>query len=235
MPTRIWICLCTALAAGLSPAHGSERNDPVTVVVPPGASLSIDGTWSEGEWRHAARVSNGDLQIRASHAEGYLQIGVRAPSLGVASICIVQGQRVYVLHASAALGRAVYRNRGEHWELDEGFEWRVRTTALDAEAAAERETHRDEHGWVASTSRMGTRGEVEFQIASTYLNGEGTRLAVGVLQLGDGAMTILGWPFGADQDGSTQHAVIAGPLPEKANFHVEGWVTVTLAEERTAD
>lgn len=236
MFARALICLWIALTAGSSRAYGTDDDDPANVVtVPTGTPLTIDGTLSESEWQHAAGVGDEDLEIRASHIDDYLQIGVRAPSLGVASICIFQDPRVYVFHASAALGRAAYRKNGEHWELEQGFEWRVRTTELDAEAAAQRDAHRDEHGWIASTSSMGTPGETEFQIASMYLSGAGTRLAVGVALLESGTMTIMGWPLGPEEDGSTQRAVIAGPLPDRTTFDVGHWATVKVAPSLETD
>lgn len=220
-----------ATALGLLPACSGERLAPAqSVEVPAGSPIHIDGTWSEDEWQPAVSAGAGDLALRLNHAEGDLQVGVRAPSLGVASVCLLQDQRVYVFHASAALGRAVYRRGREEWELEEGFVWRVRTTEQSAEANAERNAHRNEHGWVASTARMGTAGESEFQIASEYLSPGGTRLAVGAFLLGDGAPTIAGWPFGPEQDGSTRQAVIAGPLPERTVFNVDEWITVTRVE-----
>ena len=71
---------------------------------------------------------------------------------------------------------------------------------------------------------MGTLEEVEFQIA---IPDGFTRLAVSTIGAPDYEEVAV-WPVNGDDDcGNIQ--LLAGPIPETAQFSPEGWMTVSAA------
>jgi len=119
---------------------------------PSGGVITLDGTLASEEWEGATRVE-GEAELFLSMQEDVLQIGVRAPEMLVASLCVLRDETVFVLHASAALGRASYVQEPEGWRLQEPFEWELRTTELTEAAQAERSAYLDANGWVATTTK----------------------------------------------------------------------------------
>ncbi len=81
-----------------------------------------------------------------------LHVTVRAAKSGLASLCIGDEDRVEILHASAALGTAVYEREGEAWRLRKPFQWSARQAA----SAEEKEGHFQSAGWLAGASNAGS-------------------------------------------------------------------------------
>lgn len=72
-----------------------------SVVVPQGAPVTIDGTWEYAEWSDRT-LGDPTLTLSVHEAAGYVQIGLRAAPLLVASLCLARGDTVDILRASSA-------------------------------------------------------------------------------------------------------------------------------------
>ena len=86
--------------------------------VPHGTPPILDGTLSPNEWSDALAIDvTAQARIFLKHADGYLFLGIQATTMGVGSPLVVVGEEIRVLHASAALGTAIYAREGEVWKL----------------------------------------------------------------------------------------------------------------------
>ena len=128
-----------------------------TLDVPRTAAPAIDGAISADEWKSAARVelTNGAHAL-LQHDGTFVYIAIRAPRTGIASLCMPQGKDVAILHASAALGTAVFKEGRATRE----FVW----TNRDTKDTAARDLFLAAEHWFANAT---PRGHVdrEMQIA----------------------------------------------------------------------
>ena len=140
------------------------------IAAPPGKPQAIDGTLSPGEWDDAAKDAFSDgSELFLMYSEGYLYLGIRAntPEMIAGNVFVAYDDRVEILHVSAALATAVYRQDADRWLMAKGFKWCCRSTVENAAAQDERSNFlRDEH-WVAANSRIGAPNELEYQIEVT--------------------------------------------------------------------
>lgn len=78
----------------------------------------------------------------------------------IASLYLLQGDRLLVMHASAALGTAIYERRGERWHLVRGFQFACRgqgPSCWEGFARAE--------GWSANVAEGGA--DRRFEVAAS--------------------------------------------------------------------
>jgi formylglycine-generating enzyme required for sulfatase activity len=207
----------TAVVEGLRP----PTPGPV-VEAPRSAAPVLDGTIADSEWAAALRVelAGGD-EAFLMHDEGYLYLALRTRGMTMGSPCLDRGDEVAILHASAALGTAVFRRDGAAWSQTRDFEWRCRATGDDAAAVQARREYLGQEGWLASNSYMGTPNEMEYQIAMP----EGTlRLALFYRQ-GPDFDAVSSWPAGLD-DGCREFLLAQGEPSGALSFSPERWVTV---------
>jgi len=209
----------TTLAEALDPA-----GVPAILSVPVGVPPTIDGTLSPGEWDGATMDSFADgSELFLMYADGYLYMGIRSvtPEMIVGNIFVDGGDEIAILHASAALGTALYAKRGDGWAQTLAFAWRCRKTGNGEAARAERDAFLGEEDWVAANSRTGTPAELEYQIAVTE---ETMRLAANILRSSDPEAKTP-WPADLDDDCI---APTPGGLPDELQFSPDEWVTVAL-------
>jgi hypothetical protein len=143
------------------------------LLVPAGEPPVLDGTLSPGEWDGAAVATMDDgTDLLWLHGDGSLYVGFRHDRVGAVNLLVDDGERVRVLHSSAALGSAIHLPAGDGtWALDQDFDWCCRNVS-DTEGL---DGLWDDEGWVATIGYAGERGEVEFRV----LLGEGDlRVAV---------------------------------------------------------
>ena len=208
----------------LKPTEIPESKD-LEILVPGGNEATIDGVLSPEEWDPAYQtelVGGGELLLM--HEGGYLYLGIRAKPEPVTSICLDQGDRVSILHSSAAIGTATYQQGDEAWEMIRGFEWCCREITDSPQAQELRSEHLQQNNWLASNGRMGAAEDVEFKIG----------MPDGLLRL---AITSIGapdyediawWPVDMADDCRTPR-MIQGSLPDQAQFTVENWMTLTAS------
>lgn len=189
--------------------------------VPPHA-VRLDGVLDSAEWSAAAVLGDETVRIFVQQDEDHVLLGLRTAPLFVASVCLTRGRDVWVFHGSAAAGRARYIERSDVWELEEGFEWRLRDTSEGPATQPVLSAHVDELGWATNTVTTGSPGETEFLISKSLLGAGASRLAVGLLLAGD-SPEVVGWPVSAGADGCTLRSTIAGPLEDELTFDLDEW------------
>jgi len=207
---------------GESMQAGEPEPGGATVGAPVGMAPTLDGTLSPAEWRDAseAELAGGGKLLLMQDGE-YLYLGIRAPSNGLGSLCLDQGDEVAILHASAALGTAVYEKQGDAWQRSRSFSWTCRDPGDTQKARAAREKHLQQEGWLASLAVMGDPSEMEYQIAMP----EGSlRLAVTYLQ-GRSVGSAVRWPAELDDD-CLKLQLMQGNLPDSAQFLPGTWMRV---------
>jgi hypothetical protein len=206
----------------LPPTAAPETED-LEIVVPPGTEAMIDGVLSAEEWEGALQIDLDDEnQLLLMHASGYLYIGMRGKPEPATNICVDQGDQVSILHSSAALGTAVYQLGDGVWERVRDFEWCCRQMTDSTQAQEVLDKHLQEEGWVANNAFRGVPGEIEYQIA---MPDDSLRLSVNTIEP-PSYRSVLSWPEGLEDDCSR-----LGPIPEKAQFSQDEWVTLLVTQE----
>jgi hypothetical protein len=195
------------------------------VAAPMFDSPRVDGTLGIDEWAGAYRVQiGGDRELLLMHDGDYLYVGIRSPEIGLGSLCVDEGSQIAILHASAALGTALYEVEGGRWQPVQEFSWHCRSSSDSPYAQKEREEFLAEHGWLGTNVNLGAPGELEYQIE---LDGEKVRLAVSYLAEKDWN-EVIQWPADLDDDcGSLD--LVQGNAPEGLRFLPQTWVTVRAA------
>ena len=137
--------------------------------------------------------------------------------LGLASLCMGDESRVRILHASAAVGEALYERSGEQWILKSKFEFKLRDARTGPPSEADRSQYLATMGWVANASRTG-------DVARTFTVHLAERIRyLGVTYLAtDEPMALSHWPASMD-DGCREMKVAQGYLPDTAQFRPAGW------------
>lgn len=180
----------------------------------PTAAPVIDGTMQPGEWSRARRLTltgGGDAWLL--ERDGATYVALRGERRGVGSLCLSDGARIWILHASGALGTATYERDGSGWNIGRRFEWMVREGAT----AEEKQQYLAANGWLANSDRTG-RAAREYEIR---LPPGANRLAIGYLTLDD-PMSVSYWPETVDDD-CRSVAIGQGFLPATVTFEPERW------------
>lgn len=184
----------------------------------------LDGTLAPGEWDNARRETFADgSQLYLMRDERYLDLGIRAntPGMIVGNVFVNRGDEIAVLHASAALGTAVYERGGNNWQQTRGFSWCCRDTGDGEAAQAERAAFLAQEHWVAANSVMGTPEDLEYQVE---LTGDTLRLAVTFVRASDPNARIA-WPAGLRDDCIRP---TPGGFPTELDFSPEEWATLII-------
>jgi hypothetical protein len=164
----------------------------------------------------APMTGGGDVTITP---DGDLwRVTVTGPRAGLASLCLAEGSRVRILHASAAVGEAVYERAGDEWKLVSGFEFKLRDSRKGpAPTDAERRDYLAAMGWVANADNSGESPRA-FIIRSSR-----SPQFLGVTFLATSEpMTVSHWPASMD-DGCREIKIAQGYLPPTARFQPERW------------
>jgi len=208
------IAICCTLVA---------QSDP-SFWVPAGDAPIVDGRLDDGEWDDALALSLGeDVVLFAKHVDGFLYLGVRGQTRSqiVGNVHIARGDEVRILHASHALGSAVYVRDGEAWRLSRPFVWKCRALGFADSAVEQRSAFLEEQGWLASVVRLGLSENMEYQIA---IEGEPMRILFR-FDVHEMTTTVFTWPL------AIEIGLEPGPLPPTAGFLPKLWSTVTFGPE----
>lgn len=129
-----------------------------TLDVPRAAAPVIDGKIHADEWKSATRVelTNGGHAL-LQHDDQQLYIAIKGPRTGIGSLCSSVGNDVAILHASAALGTALFQNG----KVTRDFVWTNRDTK---DTAARDKFLAAEHWFANATPPTALSNEREFQI-----------------------------------------------------------------------
>lgn len=222
VPALILVTLGGSLS-GCAPSESSGSGlEALTVEVPLGTSPRIDGVLSPGEWDGALHVEiDYARHLYLMQSEGYLYLGIDSGTMGYGSVCIAQEDHVSILHASAALGTAVFVRDSEGWIRTRQFSWCCRETV----PGPRQEQHLAEEGWLASIGYMGISDEMEYQIV---LPAEGLVMAV-VHQTGNSVNSALRWPETVTDDCLGLVGILDDP-PERLDFSPDTWPVFIAAD-----
>ena len=200
-----------ALAAVVVVEEDSPRPEK-PVSVPRAAAVVIDGTLDEAEWRGSAVVKRAEGEVLLRHDGKYLYVGVRTLRRGFPSVCLVRGNTVRVIHASVALGEAVYERKDGVWRLDSPFAWESQGSVAGEAQDSQRARFLAERAWLGSMVPMGNPRHAEMQIALDQLDARDPRLSVAFLLEGEGP----------------------GYAPERVRFRKGAWTRLRLGAGRGA-
>jgi hypothetical protein len=183
-----------------------------------GAPPQIDGHIGAEEWTGATKhtlTGGGELSLLTLGDSLY--VGLRGPKAGLASLCIASGDRVRILHASAALGEGIFVRKGPTWSKATDFTWALRDSPRSGgPSASERTAFLQKAGWLANASASGSP-EREFQIQLAGVEA----IAVTFLATDD-SLALSYWPPSVGDDCRTVK-VPQGFLPDTATFRPDSW------------
>ena len=182
-------------------------------------ATSTDSCGNEHEWAPAhTLLLHQPTTLLALTADRTLRIAVQSDSPGILTVWIAEGDRVRLLHASAAVGEAAYKKDAHgDWMRQQDFRW---DRSPDADA---RRAHLKTHGWTASITPDWDRSERELAIDLDTISPD-ARLAVSY-GAGEHFDTRFVWPETAEDD-TRLHEMQRGDLPECACFDTDGWATL---------
>jgi hypothetical protein len=213
--------ILSSLLVMLPLLSGCQMPDPSgKLPIPP----VIDGRLSGGEWDGALEeIFAGGSTLFLAYSEGWLFIGIRMnPAVPfVVNAHMRRGDEITILHSSAALGTASYREAEAGWEQVRDFDWRCRDTSDSQPAQAERADFLQDEHWLASIVHRGDPGVMEYQIA---WDGQPLQLALTLIRVDQPEIKIP-WPVHLQDQ-----AVLRPPgaLPEHLRFTPEGWAWLRL-------
>ncbi|MBE0635850.1 hypothetical protein IH601_07635 [Candidatus Bipolaricaulota bacterium] len=126
-----------------------------------------------------------------------------------------------MLHASAALGTAIYAQEEDTWTLSQAFTWQCRTLGFSEDAIAERNLFLETEGWLGTIGYLGTPTSFEYQI---LLDEEPLQMLFLFLETTT-PLQIVSWPIDPES-ASPYTAIITGPIPGEASFNLSSWAVL---------
>jgi hypothetical protein len=195
----------------------------LVVEVPYGPAPAIDGALSAGEWSAALQIVIDEARnLFLLHNDDYLYLGIDSGGRGYGSVCVLWDDDVHILHASAALGSAIFARQAQDWLLTQEFSWCCR----ERYPGPRQVQHLEQEGWLASITYMGLPREMEYQIDWPE---DGLAMAI-VYQSGREVQEALRWPESLDDD-CLNIVGWSGDLPDVFHFSPEAWPLFVPAPE----
>jgi hypothetical protein len=165
-------------------------------------------------------VSVGPDQAKFSRTDGVLHISLEMRDRGIASIFVRSRDRLYVLHASAALGTGIYTCKGEEWRRVQAFAYRCRDNGDNTCRTA----FRKDDGWIANVARGGADRHFEIDLAR-FAAADTQSLQIAVTYLVTMPPMPHVWPPGVSDD-TGKLRIQQGFLPEIIDVRPERWISV---------
>jgi hypothetical protein len=181
--------------------------------------IILDGSVTENLWEKAKHVSlknGGELLLLKK--ENTLWAALKHNKKGWVHVYQGTGDTVRVLHASAALGEAVYIKKDKKWEPSRTFQWELRDKVYNEDLKTKQENYYKQHGWVANNNNMSDGMNFEFKI-HVQDNPDKTSFAFVILDDPDNPHY---YPFSIKDDAllpKLLQGYISGPLV----FELNGW------------
>ncbi|HZJ52650.1 MAG TPA: hypothetical protein VFD38_00810 [Myxococcaceae bacterium] len=210
----MWPLLSAVLLAGVA----APPEVPVL-----GREVTADGRLGPAE-TGAREVRADGMRARLGRRGDVLAVAVELEASGISSLLVGAGDRVWVLHASAALGTGEYRCGADGaCTRTREFDYRCRDPSSAPAAVRCRTDFWTADGWIANVGPSGTRTR-EFLVDLRRFDPSGApvTLAVTGLVLPDQARR---WPSGEDDAGSVK--LQQGFLEERMRFRPRGWLRVS--------
>jgi hypothetical protein len=206
------------------PAANQAAAAPAPAAVPAAsAAPRLDGKIEPDEWRGARALELGRGQGRGRalvQQQGRtLFVAVDGGGKGISTLLILRGDRMYALHASAALATGIYvRDADGSWRREQDFQWQARDSA-DEEARAK---FRRESGWLSNVAPRDA--DREFAIDLDALAPADAEPAFVFVRYAD---EIDAWPADV-QDDSVAEGLQQGALPERIRLEPSRWGRLQL-------
>jgi hypothetical protein len=190
------------------------------------AQPTLDGTVNDEEWKGASsHALEGGGTVQLLTRANLIYFGIRGPSEGIAHLCVATGDDVRILHVSAAVGSARFRQADGKWTQPSPFTWSLRDPGLTGAAADARAAYLQKEGWVGTVSRMGRNTDREVVIDRSRFGQGPLRVVVAYLAMAGNALgTVSHWPN--VRDSCTEQRTVAGFLPDGPQFRVNEWSLV---------
>ncbi len=219
-----YLSLVIILSAFVISAKSAKSDSSITEV-PRGSTVTIDGKMNEDEWKDALTqdLKNGG-SIKLNHDGEFLQIGLNGGKSGLSHVYLTDGKDVFVLHASAALGMAVYRKEGEMWQPIQKFKWELRDQTANSEASS---AYLKTNGWLASVTATSSN-EREYRVSMKFKDGDNFRLVAVYV----GNPTSPQFFPNTIADDTLKPQLLFGSEPANLNFKFEQWATLKLKDSK---
>jgi hypothetical protein len=210
----MWALIGATLLAAAAPAEvpGLTRD------------VRVDGRIEPAEWSGAREVRVEGMRLRLGRRGDVLAVAVELERPGISSLVVGAGDRVWVLHASAALGTGEYRCAPDGTcTRTRGFQFTCRDPSTAPAAEACRKEFRSAEGWIGNVDPSGEGRAREFLVDLRRFGAAGSPLWLVVtgLQLPDQGRR---WPAGDDEAGSVK--LQQGFLEERMRFAPRSWLPV---------
>ena len=188
------------------------------------AAPKIDGVIDEKEWAGAQRYPlTGGGDVLLLEQDEVLYVGVRGEKTGLASLCVGDGDRVSILHSSAALGTAGYARSGDQWQKKTDFTFEIRDSPRTGPPTeADKAKHFERWGWISNSSFQGSPVR-EYAIKLTP---ERQFLGVAFVEIEGDDMSVAYWPETVQDDCSALR-LGQGWLGENQKFSPATWYRLT--------
>ncbi|HEY0159605.1 MAG TPA: hypothetical protein VGF28_20120 [Thermoanaerobaculia bacterium] len=211
-----------------SAVHAAEPKKPERILVPRATkSPRVDGKLGKTEWTEALQVALADGgQARLLHDGKFLYIAMVGKKPGTGSICTVKGKSLYVMHASSALGSAVWTQKNGKSTLHRGFRFSNRDTTESQRGIKDRKAFLKKAGWYANAHPDTAILEREFQIA---IEGRSEiPLVLSFLSFVDeDDLDLDAWPQTV-VDGCVELDIASGFIKREYTFQPETWGVAVL-------
>lgn len=198
---------------------GSIAQSPVDV--PFGKAVRIDGKIDTQEWADAAGhdLANG-VKLFLKTDGNHIYLAMRGTKQGWSHVYFNEGgTEVSVVHASAALGKIIYKqDEKKLWQPQNKFAWEVRER-VPIEAGMN--AYLAKNGWVASNNNMGNGNEVEYKLIA---RGSEMRIAAVFMQVG---LPTTNFPATLADDALKQK-LLEGNAVRDLNFDTLQWARLRL-------
>jgi hypothetical protein len=158
----------------------------------------------------------------AHAASGTLRIVVSGEKPGIASVFIANGEVIKVLHASAALGTAVYERDGKRWKSVRGFEYSCR----DPNDTAARQRFFAREGWLSDVSSRPIHHRV-FSLGNKLI-GQGARMAIVHFVFPKGVKV----QPASTRDDTSNPEILRGQTPALMSFDPATWIQANAVSKR---
>lgn len=201
---------------------GNDSSESILIATPDFKDPIIDGIINDQEWQNAkVHLFDDGSELFLLTSGEHLFLAIRSAGNGMiaGNVFLSEGNRIMILHTSAALGTAIYQEEGEIYRKIKDFSWCCRSKIDDEASRIVREIFYTEEGWLGQNSFLGTVNELEYKIE---LGDQPDKMAVNFIHADDVGEKMV-WPVGLEDGVSLPSS--AG-FPDRIGFSVEEWISL---------
>lgn len=188
-----------------------------------GNAIKLDGVISDGEWKDAKEydlTGGGKLMLKKENSD--LFVAMVAGKKGWAHVYLSHSDTVKVLHASAALGEALYVKRDNLWRTVQSFKWELRDRVYNDELVKKQQDHYRQFGWVANNNNTGNGMVFEFKLDLSRTDNNPAPFACAVIE---NSMEVHYFPSTL-KDNTVLQRLLQGYTPDSLQFTPGSWENI---------